>query len=419
MTNNSENIFFQTYFDYVGKTEVPLTYHRWAATTAVASIIGRQAYFPFGHAKMFPNLYTLLTGSAGARKSTAIGIASKVLKKSGYHRFAPNKCSKEQFLKSMSEEDLPVGPNGEPLDLEQLLDTPVGTRNELLIAADEFPDFIGQGNTEFTTMLTTLWDGKDTYTHPKLNSQDVIVSNPLVNALCGCTPEGFSMAFPPEVVGQGFTSRLLFIYSEPSTVKIPWPLPPDPKLTEDIVGYLAAIGEHVKGEMSLTTEAEEALEIAYQDYVPLADPRFVHYNTRRFTMLLKLSTVLAAMDLTTTVDLKHALQANTMLHFAECRMHKALGEYGRSRSSEQQSLVLDILGRAHEPLHIAQLWQKLSTEISRQTDLVEIIKNLALAHKIKTVETPTGAAFVRVHEVREVWNEALILPDFLELEEMD
>lgn len=419
MTNNSENMFFQTYFDYVGKTEIPVTYNRWAIVGAVAAILGRQAYLQAGHYRVFPNLYTLLVGSAGARKSTAINVASKVLRKSGYNRFAPDKCSKEQFLKSMCEEDIPLDTDGKPLPIEQLLDLKVGVKNELLIAADEFPDFVGQGNTEFTTMLTTLWDGRDSYIHPKLNSQDVIVDKPLVNALGGCTPDGFSMAFPPEVIGQGFTSRLLFIYSEQSTTKIPWPTKPCSELEDDMVQYLAAIGREVTGEVSMTPEAKSILERCYYKYKPLSDPRFAHYNTRRFTMLQKLSTILAAMDLTTEINEAHALQANTMLHYAECRMHKALGEYGRSRSADVQGSLLQVLDRANRPLPLAAIWKKLSTEISRQSELIDIMKNLALAHKIKIVEEGGEEGYVRVHEVREVWDKSLILEDFLELEEMD
>ena len=420
MTSNSDNTFFQTYFDYVGETESPWTYHRWSIVTAVAASLGRQTYVPFGHFTMYPNLYTLLMGESGARKTGAITIASKLLAKSGYTRFAPNKCSKEQFLKSMTEQDIPLGPDGQELDLEELLDRPLKPCNELFVDADEFPDFIGVGNTEFTTMLTTLWDGKDKYLHPKLNSADVEVLDPMVNILGGATQEGFSMAFPPEIMGQGFASRLLFIYSDPSGVQITWPKAPCPELGKDLTEYLRAIRAEIKGPMSIADDAAEALDKCYKQFPPMGDKRFLPYSSRRFSMLLKLATTLAAMDLSRVITLPHALQANTMLHYAECRMPKALGEYGKSRNASQQALVLDILDRANGPLDLTQLWRQLSTDLTRQTDLVEIMKNLSLAEKIKVVQTKAGgAAFVRLHKIRESWSDSLILPDFLKLEEME
>lgn len=419
MTTNSESTFFQTYFDYVGETESPLVYHRWAITTAVAAVLRRECYFSFGHQKLYPNLFSLLVGSSGARKSTAINVARKLVHQAGYRRFAPDKCSKEQFLASMVEEDVPLGPDGQALDIEDLLDLTVEKRSDMFVCASEFPDFIGQGNTEFTTMLTNLWDAGETpYRHPKLNSQDVVVENYITSILGGTTPEGFSMAFPPEVIGQGFTSRIIFVYSDPSETKIPWPKKPNEQLGQELAEYISAIMQEVKGEITITDDAREALEQCYELFPPMEDKRLAHYSTRRFTLLLKVSMVLAALDLRKQIELKDALQANTMLHFAECRMHKALGEYGRSKNSSQQASVLDLLEHSSKPLTIAEIWKKVSTDVTRQSELIDIIKNLALAEKVQVVTTDTGSAFRRLHKVRQSWSDKLILPDFLELEEM-
>lgn len=418
MTENSENIFYQTYFKYIGETEAPLVFHRWAITSAVAAMLGRQVSFPFGHLTLYPNMYNVIVGSAGTRKSTAISIASKLISKAGYVDFAPDKCSKEQFLQSLGKMADPVDEFGNPIDLEDLLDMTLETKSELFIDADEFSDFIEHGDTGFITMLTKLWDCKDKYLHPKLNSDDVEVKNPCVNILAGTTTEGFAMAFPPEVIGLGFTSRLMFIQAEASNVRIPWPKPPSEELQGELIDWLRAMQNNIKGEFTVSPEAKLILEECYTKWPPLDDMRFAHYSTRRFTLLLKLCMTLAAMDMSMVVLPKHALQANTMMHYAECRMPKALAEYGKSKNSEQQAAILKTLEGETRPVPIAFLWKRLNTEITRQSELIDILKNLVLADKVRAVQTDTGGAFMRVEKAREVWSEELILTDFLELEEM-
>lgn len=100
--------FCSDYFALVGKTEAPFIYHRWSLYSSLAAMLGRQAWLPFGHGTIYPNMYVMLMGSPGARKNTAINIAQKLLMRTGYDKFAADKSSKERFLIDMlggSEED--------------------------------------------------------------------------------------------------------------------------------------------------------------------------------------------------------------------------------------------------------------------------------------------------------------------------
>ena len=214
--------FFKQYFKYVGATEAPMVYHRWTAISILGTLLGRQAFLPFGHGVIYPNQYIMLMGSPGTRKGTAMNIGRKLLQGAGYSRFRPDRLSKERFLmeiKPYNAEDLLPD-----ADLESLvLDSP----SEVYAFAEEFTDLVGQGGMEFMTMLTKLWDNMAKYEHPKIHGKSIVVEKPTVNIFGGNTPQGLALAIPPEALGNGFLSRMIFIYAEPTGHKITFPEPID------------------------------------------------------------------------------------------------------------------------------------------------------------------------------------------------
>ncbi len=98
--------FLSMYFNYIGDTECPATYHRWSCLSILAAWIGRRYYLPFGHRNINSNIYTMLMGGPGARKNTAINIAVDFLKKSGYDSISAERTTKEKFLQDLAGVDM-------------------------------------------------------------------------------------------------------------------------------------------------------------------------------------------------------------------------------------------------------------------------------------------------------------------------
>ena len=63
----------------------------------------RDIYCKFGRSKLYPNMYTLLMGAAGTKKSTAIKAAKNLLRNAGYKTFSAEKTSKEKFLADLGD----------------------------------------------------------------------------------------------------------------------------------------------------------------------------------------------------------------------------------------------------------------------------------------------------------------------------
>jgi len=248
--------FLSSYLNYASDTEVPAIFHRWSAISSIGAYLGRRYYFDHGHFTLYPNIYSMLVGVSGTRKSTAIKLFKKLIQAAGYTSIAADKTTKEKFILDLSGEG---EAEAKALDTDSFLDQNLWGDDadtkpdaEIFIMADEFNDFFGNGNIEFISLLGTLWDYSGIYRNRIKNGKSVSINNPTVSILGGNTPTNLSIAFPPEVIGQGFFSRLLFIYGEPNGRKITFPKPPDPEHTAYIVNALRTIRTRAFGSAKLT-----------------------------------------------------------------------------------------------------------------------------------------------------------------------
>lgn len=403
--------FFNDYFEYVGESEAPSIYHRWCSISMLGALLCRNVWFPFGHSKIYPNQYIMLMGSPGTRKGTAINISRKLLQGTGFNRFAPDRLSKERFLMEMKP------PFSEELDndLEMLL---IDAPHELYVVAEEFTDFVGQGGMEFMTMLTKLWDNLDEYTHPKIHGKSIVVDKPTVNIIGGNTAQGLALAIPPEALGNGFMSRVIFVHSDPTGRQITFPKKASSLLRDNLVKRMKEIQKEVTGEVSYSEDAGVLLDRMYKEYINVDDHRFSHYGTRRFTHLLKLCIIFAASELRTNITREDTLRANTILYYTELRMPKALGEFGRSKHSDNAHAILELLGNSIKPWTINEIYKQVAKDISDQRDLSTILKNLISAEKIQVVTIKGKQGYMPLHKEVIRMNPALLDESFLRDEEL-
>jgi len=372
--------FFSQYLSYVSETEVPVFFHRWAAISGLGAYLGRDFHFSHGHFTVNTNVYCMLIGNPGTRKSTAIKMMKQLLIKAGYTTIAADKTTKEKFLLDLSGDDLK--------DSEDILtanlfgDSVNGHPRECFIMADEFNDFFGNGNIEFISLLGTLWDYSGTYSSRVKNSKSVSIYNPTISILGGNTPTGFSIAFPTDILGQGFFSRLLLIYGEPSGRKIPFPKAPSQELTDSLVKQLTAIKAIVHGEASLTSAAEKLLSHIYTSWKGLPDVRFESYSNRRFTHLLKLCLIHSAATASIKITHETVIYANTVLHYTEHFMSKALGEFGKAKHSDVSHKIMQLLESEVKVYSLKEIWKHVHNDLEKMNDLAELLRNLVAAEKI-------------------------------------
>ena len=351
---------FDEYFDLMqGTSESPLIYHRWTLISAVAALLGRNAYLPFGHDTIYPNMYVVLLGDAGTRKSAAISIGRKLLDTAGYTKFARERSSKEKFIKDLGDgfdvinSATPATSSKkkvltalEEISEEDTIDSL--EPSEVYVCAGELEDFLGQGDGAFISLLTNLWDNLATYSHGKMTSADIFIKEPTINLIGGATPTTFNTVFPPEVIGQGMMSRVILVYGAGVHEKLTIPRRPDPAKLKIFEELLKLISLHGKGEYSFDDGAYKIFDDVYQGEIELGDFRLESYLNRRHVHFYKLCIVIAAMNLTRVITADIAILANTILHYTERDMPTALGEFGKNMKGDTNTRLLQAVEKWHK-----------------------------------------------------------------------
>lgn len=389
---------FDLYLHYRRDTEPPVIFHRWAMTACIGAWLGRQTWIPFGSNRIFPNQFVMFIGDPGSRKTTAIKMATSIIRSSGYATFSAQRTSKEKFLLDLAgepETDHDVrGKKGmELLDNISVLEVNDGTPREILIDADEFNNFMGPGNIEFQSILGELWDWDNTETGYRFrlkNSRSIDIVQPTISILAGNTPSNFALCFPPASIGQGFMSRLLLIHGETTGRKITFPEEPPEHLKEELVRMFLLMKQRLHGKISISADARDMLDTIYKTWPDLEDLRFKHYSTRRFTHLLKLCIIYAAARISQTIDAIDVIHANTVLAYTETLMPKALGELGRSKNSEAANKIMQALFATKKPLDFHRLWREVQRDLEKPADLTQVLANLQYADQILVTKIEGG-----------------------------
>lgn len=396
---------FDLYLSYTYDTEPPRLFHRWSLLSSVGALLGRSVYVQHGHSRIYPNLYCMFIGESGTRKSTAIKMAKKLISATGYDKFAAEKTSKEKFLIDLSgqvhdpglvsknsngKSNGYNGHNGTDITMQNLWGEEYDkTPREVFIVADEFNEFAGSSNHELHTTLGNLWDWDDDNIpfSNSFKSGSVQIWQPTVSILSGNTQEGFSRAFPPDTVGQGFLSRMLLIHGVKSQRRITFPTIPKENDTAKIVEILTRIRmKNVSGAMEFTIEAREALIKIYTGWRDLSDVRLTSYSTRRFTQLLKISLIISAAKFERDISISTVIFANTLLSAAEFNMPRALGEFGKAKNSDITNKIITFLEHAIRPQTTQDIWKAVGvSNLDKPAALSELMQGLLQAERVQWI----------------------------------
>jgi hypothetical protein len=417
--------FFKYYFEFcnIDQQEAPANTHRWTALSIIGTLLGRQIYLPFGHGRLHANQYIQIIGLPASKKSTAIKIGKRILKQYGYTNFAPEKTSLEKFLMDLhsytwgdEESDSKASTDlednlfgcGDPR--QRASEMPIA---ECYIASDEFVDFIGRNNIDFISQLGSFWDFSGVFDRKLKHSTAVYINEPTISIIAGNTPVGFNAAFPPDIQGQGFFSRLLLIHAEVSARKIPFPAAPDVQATTLVLEFMSEIAKCCIGEVRMTSAVRDFVGELYLAWKPLEDKRFEHYTGRRDIHLLKLSMVVAAMRLSTVIDIEDVVLANTILTFAEYSMPKAMGEFGKGKNSGVTQKILEIINASDRPVTMMELLKQTCNDIDNFSVVSQVTQGLIYADKIQVDD----GKFLPKRSVRVTHDTKFVMPSLLLPEE--
>lgn len=389
--NKNQDDFFSLYLKYAGVGEVSPILHRWGALMTASVLLSRRCHFKFGNTRIFPNLYVIFMGESASKKSTAINLVRKLVSKTGYDKFAPSETSKGKFamhlagiteLKGNSKEARELEEALLAMEREKLGKKGVEKISESFICAGELANFLGYSNFDFASFLGDMWDVDDKHAVSYKTAGEFEIINPVINLLGGNTFEGMMRTLPPEMMGQGFLSRCIFVYAPAAKKKIAFPTGSSLQDDKELLNYLTFFASF-NGEITLSVEARLVLIDIYESWPGMMDHRFKAYAGRRFTQLIKLCCLEAVAAKRNVISIQDAMRANTWLSLTEALMPRALGEYGAGRNSMGSNAIMNVFyAKPDTHWKLDQLWEQTSSAFDTMLGFNTAITGLLSAKKL-------------------------------------
>lgn len=262
---------------------------------------------------LFPNLYILVVGHPGVGKTRIIRQVRRLATDLAELHVAPISLTFAALVDCLdnAKRNWHVPGSTDPY-----------TFNSLYICAGEFGAFMHKYDNEMVDGLAAFYD-PDPYAQVRRTMERrPTIESPQINMLAGVTPQNLLHFMPDRAWGQGFTSRIIMVFSDAREKGDDFAEQPEPKLEE--LKHDLKIIYNLYGPMHVTQDYIDCVNHwrNVEEERPLPDhPKLAHYITRRRVHLYKLSMV-ASVDRGNTLVLTREdfIQARHWLEEAESFM---------------------------------------------------------------------------------------------------
>lgn len=339
--------WLEAYLTYTDNSESPLSYHTWCGLSVIAGALQRRIYLKWGLGQViYPNLYVVLIGPSGrTRKGVALGIAKDFLKQIKTISIAPESSSGRQAMILAMKRSF--------INFQDPTDGKVKFHCAITAFSEELSVFLGQGDIAYLSNLTDWYDSKDDWEYETVGRGKDTLQGLCLNLMGGTAPDWIQSMIPPEAVGGGFTSRVIFVVEERKRKIVPEHFVTDAekelqgKLVRDLerISKLAGAVEFTDEGKKLYTDwyIQQDTELSLGRPV-IDDTRFAGYCERRATHIRKLMMLCSASrgdDLTIRAEDFH--RAKGLLEAVEVKMGKTFGGFGKARNSDVAELIKDYI----------------------------------------------------------------------------
>ena len=332
-----------------GSTEAADEFHYLALLTVLGAAFGRNLVLYSG-GLLYPNMYTVLVGSTGDRKSTAVQLATDLLLRVAPQLLTINGVGSQEGL------------------MERMAQAKPG-RYRTLLNVDELASLLKKARRESSGSLlefiTEVFHCPDHKTHPT-RSKAIHLEFPTLSILAGSTPVWLEAALQQEDILGGFANRFVYVTAPPKPDN-PMPARPDQQALAELVTWIRRATEAPPREIGWSPRAERLWCDFYMDWrrSQTGASEQVAALLRRIDLyILKFASMAAAMDGVSQVTLAHLTSAIELGRFLAGCAHRLLGDLGASSDYRLETLVQEKLDDAQGQMTRKQLRQALGGRIS-------------------------------------------------------
>lgn len=278
--------WIQSFIEQTANLHCPEIFRKWVAISVIGAAVEEKVWLMTSSA-IHPNLYAMIIGHPGVGKTRAIREGRKLYKTIHEPKLAPISLTWASLVDKMVKSKRQfLNPTADNKPMEY---------HTMYICADELGTFISKYDKEMTDGLSALFDPDDYSQDRRTGEIRISIKSPQVNMLCGSTPQNLMDTMPDSAWGQGFSARLIMIFSDERILGDDFETGTAADYT-DLTADLTAISNLV-GQFTVT----ESFRSAVNDWRALGEPpipnhpKLIHYITRRRTHLYKLS-MISALD---------------------------------------------------------------------------------------------------------------------------
>lgn len=334
-------------------------------------------------APLYPNLYVFLVGDAGLGKSRPIDAAEKFMAGVADFKQAPTSTTMASLTDCMNEAKkviVRLGTKEDPLEY-----------HTLTIVADELSAFMDEYSNDLIAGLTKYYDCSPYSQARRGGDLRIKLAQPQLNILSGTTPSNLVKFIPETAWEQGFTSRVILIFSDKTEQQLinvfdtpERPIPKDMVHDLDIISKLyGQFGWDKEWAVAMHNWREAGMEV--DGFKPPSHPKLRHYCSRRFAHMIKLS-MISSVDRSNRLilDKEDFNRAMRWLIEAELRMGKIFERGTPGKDSEAIDEILHFvqaMGTASE----AQIISFARKRVQYATNIPKLIQVMEQGEMIRAV----------------------------------
>jgi hypothetical protein len=284
--------FLDAYEVYASGNEAPPIFHKWAAINALSCAVSRRVFFDQSYFKIYANMYIILVGEPGDKKSTAMALSRAMVQKLE-RPIAPPSATKEAITVLMS------STNEDSKCHVKYIDGTLPVHiTHLSFFANEIVTMLSAGGNPqgLIEFFTDIYD-REAFEVLTKNKGNDIIDAPYITILACMTPEQTGQLLKERLITGGFSRRCVFVYGRSTAEAVPLP-----ELTDEQKEAKVYCLEHLrkvmkaKGQFRLTPDGEKFFREWYlQKHKQLNMPHtapFKNWLRSKDTMLLKLCMLL-------------------------------------------------------------------------------------------------------------------------------
>lgn len=258
--------------------------------------------------------------------------------------------------------------------------------HSMTLMFDEWGVLLSSFEGDMIPILTSFYDVTVPYEQTRRHqSIDVKIERPQLNILAGSTPSNLLKFIPDFAWDQGFTSRLILVYSSERVVGDDFAMVSG-EVPQDLIDDLAKIAG-MTGEF--TIDPSFALSVkkwrAENELPCPTHPKLKHYNARRRAHVYKLSMVAAANHSSRMVlDSSHFDAALCWLHEVEQFMPDIFSAGAVSVDARAMDEIIDFIRTKRKPVSEGQILRFASSLLPSHS-VIKVLFLMQVSQRITKV----------------------------------